>query len=184
MNTPTSIPHAFIRPILVGLLFSFTAVFLGEAAGLAFSRYKNQIQETFQEEIRSHKQDVFLREREIERAVSDTWLYAKRFHYHAMGLGALSIAMILALALTWVSDSVKRALSVALGAGAVLIPSGWFLMALKTSYMGTAAAKMSLQMLILCCVGLHILAIGGVCFIYLLWFFYKEDIPGIFNFLK
>jgi len=79
---------------------------------------------------------------------------------------------------------VKRALSVALGAGAVLIPSGWFLMALKTSYMGTVAAKRSLQMLILGCVGLHILAIGGVCFIYLLWFFYKDDIPGIFNFLK
>lgn len=179
-----SIHYELIRPVAIGLLLSLSAVFLGEAAGLAFNRYKTKIIETYKIEVTSHKRDVFLQEREVKKAISQTWIFTKRFHYHAMGLGAISISLILALAITWVSASVKRLLSIALGAGALLIPSGWFLTALKTSYMGATAAQKSLEALILCCTGMHVAAVLAVILVYILWFIYGDNIPEFLAFLK
>ncbi len=177
-------PYELIRPVVFGLLFSFGTILVGEVAGLAFSRYSAKIKESYKAEVKSHKRDVFLQEKEIKKTISKTWLYTKRFHYHAMGLGAISLVIILALMVTWVSASIKKALSLGLGVGALLIPSGWFLTALKASYMGADAAKKSLEALILFCVGLHTLSIAAVFVIYILWIIYKDEIPDSFNFLK
>ena len=101
----------------------------------------------------------------LKKVTDKSWVYFKRAHLHANGLGTASLALILLLAHLPLDRRVRRLTALALGMGALGYPLFWMLSALRAPGMGsTGAAKESLQWLAwpssgLCCIGLLAVAV-------------------------
>lgn len=96
----------------------------------------------------------------MKKVTDKSWVYFKRAHLHANGLGTAALALILLLSHLPLDRRVRRLTALALGLGALGYPLFWMLAGLRAPGMGgTGAAKESLQWLAvpssgLCCLGL------------------------------
>lgn len=101
----------------------------------------------------------------LKKVTDKAWIYFKRAHLHANGLGTAALALILLLSHLPIDGRVRRLTALALGIGSLGYPLFWMLAALRAPGVGgTAAAKESLQWLAvpssaLCCVGLLAVAV-------------------------
>ncbi len=101
----------------------------------------------------------------MKKVTDKSWVYFKRAHLHANGLGTAALALILLLAHLPLDRRVRRLTALALGLGALGYPLFWMLSGLRAPGMGgTGAAKESLQWLALpssglCCLGLLAVAV-------------------------
>ncbi len=99
----------------------------------------------------------------LKKVTDKSWVYFKRAHLHANGIGTASLALILLLAHLPFDRRVKRLTALALGMGALGYPLFWMLAALRAPGMGgTGAAKESLQWLALPSSALCILGLLAV----------------------
>lgn len=77
-------------------------------------------------------------------------------HVHAMGLGILSIAVSMLLALVPASPRSKTFAAACVGTGGIFYPLAWILMGMRTTALGSAGAEAS----VLPMVGLSVILIG------------------------
>ncbi len=99
----------------------------------------------------------------LKKVTDKSWVYFKRAHLHANGLGTASLALILLLSHLPLDRRVRRFTALALGIGALGYPLFWMLSALRAPGMGgTGAAKESLQWLAVPSSGLCILGLVAV----------------------
>ncbi len=136
-----------MAPVIPGLLMSFFAIVFGTASGMVFGLYEDQIKDALLADVKAHPQIHEQTADNIKKQVGDGWRYIQRAHFHAQGLGALGVAIILVLGLSWVSAPVKRWLALATGVGALLYPFTWLLMGLRVGSMGKQAAHASVDWL-------------------------------------
>ncbi len=136
-----------MAPVIPGLLISFLAIVFGTASGMAFGLYEDQIKDALLADVKAHPQIHEQTPDNIKKQVGDGWRYIQRAHFHAQGLGALGVGIIVVLGLSWVSAPVKKWLALATGVGALLYPFSWLLMGLRVGSMGKKAAHASVDWL-------------------------------------
>ena len=99
----------------------------------------------------------------MQKVAKKAWVYFKRAHLHANGLGAASLALILLLGQLPVGDRGKRVLALGLGIGSLGYSLFWMWAGLRAPGMGsTGAAKESLQWLAVPSSGLCIIGLAAV----------------------
>jgi len=136
-----------MAPVIPGLLISFLAIVFGTGLGMAFGLYEDQIKDALLADVKAHPQIHEQTPDNFKKQVGDGWRYFQRAHFHAQGLGALGVGIIVVLGLSWVSASVKKWLALATGVGALLYPFCWLLMGLRIGSMGKKAAYASVDWL-------------------------------------
>jgi len=168
-----------LAPILPGLIVSFFAIVVGTGLGMAFGIYEEPIRNYLTAQIQAHPEVHEQAPDSIKRDANMAWRDIQRAHFHAQGLGALGVGIIVVLGLSWVSAPVKRWLALATGFGALLYPFCWLLMGLRVGPMGAEAAHASVDWL----AGVSVpLFFGGMLLTLLIlvlgWLFPKK-MPGV-----
>ena len=136
-----------MAPVIPGLLISLLAIVVGTGLGMAFGVYEDQIKGALLADVKAHPQIHEQSADNLKKQVGDGWRYIQRAHFHAQGLGALGVGIIVVLGLSWVSASVKKWVALATGVGALLYPFCWLLMGLRIGSMGKKAAHASVDWL-------------------------------------
>ena len=106
-------------------------------------------------------------ESDSAKVVEKSWIYMKRAHLHANGLGTSALALIMLLALSGASDRRLRFTALALGLGALGYSSFWMFAGFMAPELGsTGKAKEALIILAgpssLLCVGGLISVLAGI----------------------
>jgi len=91
-----------------------------------------------------------------------------RGHIHWMGLGILSIAMLLVVAFTSLRPCWKKVLGWSFGIGALAYPPAWIIMGFRTVTMGPEAAEDSVMWLFAPAAALLFVSLVSVCLVLLL----------------
>ena len=127
----------YMAPVLPGLVLAFLAIVFGTAAGMAFGVIEDDIKGYYLSEVKAHPAIHEQTPGNIKKQVHDSWRYTQRAHFHAQGLGALGVGIILVLGFRSASSPVRKWLSLAVGGGALLYPFCWLIAGLRiaVSYM-------------------------------------------------
>lgn len=137
----------YMAPVIPGLVLAFLAIMFGTVAGMAFGIIEDDIKGHFLSEVKAHPVIHEQTPGNIKKQVHDSWRYTQRAHFHAQGLGALGVGIILVLALSPASRAVRKWVSLAVGGGALLYPFCWLIAGLRIASMGKSAAKASVDWL-------------------------------------
>ena len=74
-----------------------------------------------------------------EKSFSKIWRYSQRSHFHAMGVGSTTMALIIVVGISTMRRKLKTVTSILIGLGG-LYPLSWFSMFLLAPSMGRGAA--------------------------------------------
>ena len=139
-----------VRPgLYLSLLTLLFGIFMGVSFGVNEDAFKNQIKSG----IAAHQE---LHDAKSEHKI---WRYAQRAHFHATGIGAMTMGLILLLALTSMKPCFKRATSVLIGLGGAY-PLAWYSMYQLAPSMGRHAAHESLATHLFTYIGVGGLLLG------------------------
>jgi hypothetical protein len=94
-----------------------------------------------------------------EKSNSKIWRYAQRAHFHATGIAAFSIGLVLLIMFSSLRRSLKKTSSVLVGLGG-LYPLSWFTMFILAPSMGRTAAHHHLITESLTYIGVSSLLLG------------------------
>ena len=152
-----------IATMKYGALLALLALCYGFGLGGVFGAFEEDIKAHLKTEGEAVVSQAYGGDAAKMQKVADkSWVYFKRAHLHANGLGTAALALILLLACLPAAASTRRLAALALGTGAVLYPLFWMWAGLRAPGMGgTGAAKASLQWLAV--------PSAGLCILGLLW---------------
>ena len=167
-------------PMKFGTLLALLALCYGFGLGAVFGAFEEDIKAHLKAEGEAVLPEAYGGDTAKMQKIADkSWVYFKRAHLHANGLGTAALALILLLACLPASPSTRRLAALALGAGAVLYPLFWMWAGLRAPGMGgTGAAKASLQWLAVPSAGLCILGLLWVLAVALKGFFASPQAGG------
>jgi hypothetical protein len=155
-----------LKPLRFGILFSLLTLMYGFGLGGAFGAAEDNIMDHLKGKANQVLDTVYKGDADkIEKVLDKSWIYFKRAHLHANGLGAASLALILLLSFLPFNNFIKGANALFLGMGSFGYALFWMLAGLKAPELGsTGLAKESLQFIAipsagLCIVGL-VMVIG------------------------
>jgi len=168
-----------LAPVMPGLLVSFLAIVFGTGLGMLFGIYEEPIKDYLSAQIKAHPEIHEQTPDNLKRQTGGAWRDIQRAHFHAQGLGALSVGISLVLGFSWVAAPIKRWLALATGLGALLYPFTWLVIGLRVGSMGEEAAHASVDWL----AGLSVpLFFGGMLLtlgiLFLGWLF-PDEMPGV-----
>ena len=150
-----------LAPMKFGLLFALLTLLFGFGLGAAFGAAEDSIKGRLKEDAQAVLADKYGGDEAKAKKVTDkSWVYWKRAHLHANGLGTSSLALILLLSFLAVSDRTKSIVALLLGLGGLGYAMYWLFAGMRAPSMGsTGAAKESLGWLAIpasgaCIVGL------------------------------
>lgn len=153
----------------LGLLFALLTLCYGFGLGAAFGAKEDAIKGHLKEEAAAVIDTAYDGDPAAAKKVTDkAWVYFKRAHLHANGLGTTALALILLMSFLTAGDRLKWLAALALGVGSLGYSMYWMFAALRAPGMGsTGAAKESLEWLAiptsgLCLIGLAIVIIVHV----------------------
>jgi hypothetical protein len=155
----------------IGLLFALLTILYGFGLGAAFGAAEDSIKGSLKEDAEAVLADRYGGDEAKAKKVTDkAWVYWKRAHLHANGLGTASVALILLLSSLAVSERLKAVVAALLGLGGLGYGMYWMLAGMRAPSMGsTDAAKESLQWLAVpgsgaCLIGLvFVIALTAKC---------------------
>ncbi len=145
-----------LRPFLPAVLLCVATLLFGFGLGGAFGAKEDAIKGHLKAEAAAVLTTTYAGDaKKAEKISSKSWVYLKRAHMHAGGLGAATLALVLLLALLGTPQKPRKLAALALGIGGLLYPIFWLLAGLRAPGLGsTGAAKESLSWLALPGVGL------------------------------
>ena len=170
-----------ILPMKYGLLFALLTLVYGFGLGGVFGAYEDSIKSHLKAEGQKVLSSAYGDDPGALKKVADkSWVYFKRAHLHANGLGTAAVSLILLLAFLPVSIPVKRLVALALGVGSLGYSLFWMWAGLKAPGLGgTGAAKEALQWLAIPSSGLCILGLLAVVAASLYSCFSTEARPAV-----
>jgi len=132
-----------------GLSFSLLAVFLGFLLGGVFGGFEDALKTGLQMRGEAVLQTVYESDSSrLDKVLEKSWVYFKRAHMHAAGIGTASLSASLLLSSLGGAVALRAVLSGALGLGALGYSSFWLLAGLRAPALGsTGLAKESLTFL-------------------------------------
>ena len=151
-----------LKPVKLGLLLSLLTILYAFGLGAAFGGWEDDVKGYIKDEAAAVKDDVYKGDEAKMKEITDkSWVYFKRAHMHASGLGAIALGVCLMVAFLPPGRCVIKLISTtALGAGALGYAMFWMLAGMRAPGLGsTGAAKETLGWLAkpatgLCVVGL------------------------------
>ena len=153
-----------MKLVRVGIILSLLTLLYGFSLGGLFGAVEGTIKGHLKQEAQAALDTAYGGDSVKMKQVTDkSWVYFKRAHLHAGGLGAVSLASILAISLLPASALIKKATAISLGLGSLGYSLFWMLAALKAPGLGsTGAAKETLAFLAVPSAGLCIIGIVSV----------------------
>ncbi|MGB5892898.1 MAG: hypothetical protein WBG58_01890 [Ignavibacteriaceae bacterium] len=166
-----------LLPVKYGLLFALITLVYGFGLGGTFG--------TFEENIKEHLKNSASKvlastydgdEAKMKKITDKSWVYFKRAHLHANGLGTASVILIILVSFLPISNKVKSINAIFLGVGSLGYSLFWMLAGLKAPGMGsTGLAKESLTWLALPSSGLCIIGLVMIVAFVIMSLFVKGE---------
>jgi len=153
-----------LAPMRVGILFSLLTLLYGFGLGAAFGAAEDSIKGHLAAEATAVLEHAYGGDDAAAKKVTDkSWVYFKRAHLHANGLGTSGLVLIVLLSFLGVGRTAKTYTALALGVGGLGYATYWMLAGLRAPGMGsTGAAKESLGWLAIPSSGLCIVGVTAV----------------------
>jgi len=133
MMADTATISAQINLIKPGLALALSGLLFGISLGVAFGLFEESFKEVIAQGIAAHPQ---LHDAESPGKI---WRYVQRTHFHAMGIAAFSLPLLIMVVISNLQPQFKKLSSVLIGLSA-LYPLAWFTMYLKAPELGRDAA--------------------------------------------
>ncbi len=122
-----------VKTIKVGLLLVMLTLIFGISLGMSFGIYEDSIQAYIAEGVAAHP------EVHDDKSNSKIWRYAQRAHFHATGIAAFSIGLVILVMFSSLKKKLKTTAAILIGL-AGLYPLAWFTMFLLAPSIGRDAA--------------------------------------------
>jgi hypothetical protein len=160
-----------IKAMRGGVLFALLTLLFGFGLGAAFGAAEVTLKGRLDEEARAVLAEKYDGDAAAaEKVASKAWVYMKRAHLHANGLGATALGLILLLSFAASAERFKPLVALALGVGGLAYSMYWMFAALRAPGMGsTGAAKASLEWLAVPGSGLCIVGLLGTLAVFASW---------------
>ena len=142
-----------MNDIKLGLALVMLCLAFGIGLGVSFGINEDMYKDRIAEQVAAHP-DVH-----DETSTSKIWRYAQRAHFHATGIAAFSLGLLLFLLKSDMRASTRKLTSILIGLGA-LYPLAWFNMYLLAPSIGRGPAHDHIVTEILTWVGVGGLVIG------------------------
>ncbi len=164
-----------LKPVAIGVMFALCALLAGELHGLAFGAKEDAIKDIYKSTAEQNSATLGSPEK-VQKAQDKAWHYLKRAHMHYMGLGAVSMVLIIFTGLSPASTFLKTVVSSAVGFGALVYPLFWTIVSFKTAAIGAHGAKEALALLAQAGAGVGFLGLLGTIGIAVIWIKSDESI--------
>ena len=166
-----------MKVVRIGVLLSLFTLLFGFSLGGLFGAVEDKIKGHLKEKAQAVFDTVYKGDSVKMKKITDkSWVYFKRAHLHANGLGAISLAVILLLMFMQAAVILKKLTAIFLGLGSLGYPIFWLLAALKAPGLGsTGAAKEALSFLAIPSAGLCIVGLISVLIIVLKTLYCTRD---------
>lgn len=122
-----------IKAVKIGLLLVMLTLVFGIGMGVTFGVAEDSIQSYISDGVAAHA-DVH-----DANSSGKIWRYAQRAHFHATGIAAFSIGLVLLVMHSSLKRKLKSAAAILIGLGG-LYPLSWFSMFILAPSMGRNAA--------------------------------------------
>ena len=121
---------ARIKPAKLGTLFALLTILYSFALGATFGLYEDEVKDHLKAEAEAVKDTIYKGDQaKMDKITAKSWVYCKRAHTHAAGLGAIALAVIVFLGVIRTPALLKFLASLCLGAGALGYSVFWMLAA-------------------------------------------------------
>jgi len=126
----------YLKDVKPGLALAFLCLLFGVCLAIVFGVAEDAVKDLIKSGIAEHPalHDA--------KSFDKIWRYWQRAHFHAAGIGAFTLALMLVTALSSLRAKCKKLTSFLIGLTGVY-PLAWFLMALLAPSMGRGAAHHS-----------------------------------------
>jgi hypothetical protein len=122
-----------IKAVRIGLFLVMLTLVFGIGLGVVFGVAEDSVKSYISDGIAMHA-DVH-----DEKSNSKIWRYAQRAHFHATGISAFSIGLVLLVMFSSLKRRIKTLSSILIGLGG-LYPLSWFTMFILAPSIGRDAA--------------------------------------------
>lgn len=122
-----------VKTVRIGLFLVMLTLMFGIGLGISFGISEDSIKSYISEGIASHA------EVHDDKSNNKIWRYVQRSHFHATGIAAFSIGLILLIMASSLNRKLKTASSILVGLGG-LYPLSWFTMFILAPTIGRSAA--------------------------------------------
>ena len=133
---------------------------------MAFGAFEDNIKGRLKDEAAKVRETAYNSDEVLMKKITDkSWVYFKRAHLHANGLGVIAVCLALLTAILPMPDKIKTLTAFCLGLGSLGYSAVWMFAGLKAPALAsTGGAKESLRLLAmtssgLCMVGLLLLSV-------------------------
>ena len=158
-----------LLPVRIGILLSLLTILYGFGLGGTFGAFEDGIKGHLKVKAENNLDSAYSGDMAKLKKITDkSWVYFKRAHLHANGLGTASLALILLLTILEISKVAKLVNSLALGIGSLGYSLFWMFAGLKAPALGsTGMAKESLSWLAIPTAGLCIAGLSMVIILFI-----------------
>ncbi|HFC92213.1 MAG TPA: hypothetical protein ENJ51_05305 [Leucothrix mucor] len=122
-----------LSPIKLGLALTLLLLIFGLSMGIGFGIAEDSVKDFIAQGIAANP-DIH-----DEKSASKIWRYAQRAHFHATGISAFSLGLILLVLFSSLRDGMKMLASTSIGLVA-FYPLAWFTMFVLSPSIGRNAA--------------------------------------------
>ena len=122
-----------LKTVKFGLFLVILTLIFGIAMGVTFGVVEDSVKSYISEGVAAHP------ELHDEQSNGKIWRYAQRAHFHATGIAAFSIGLVLLIMHSSLATGAKRVASILVGLGG-LYPLSWFTMFMMAPSIGRSAA--------------------------------------------
>ena len=173
--------------VFYGIILALGTIFYGAFMATTFGVYESDIKATLLQEAREHTvgvtvpghaqekdadQKVFESETEAQKIADKAWVYMKRAHTHAEGLGAITLVVALLIGHMALRPVIQRCLSLGISLGGFVYPLCLFYAAVWMVDKGKTAAKADVHYFAVSSVTLYIIGIALVLILIILRHFH------------
>ena len=150
-----------IKPAKLGTLFALLTILYSFALGATFGLFETEVKDHLAAEAAAVKDTIYEGDQaKMDKITDKSWVYCKRAHMHASGLGAIALAIIVYMGVIGTPCFIKFLGSLSIGLGALGYSVFWALAALTAPGLGsTGEAKEALWWLAQPSAGLCILGL-------------------------
>jgi hypothetical protein len=164
MSTPPTFAID-LKPVKVGLALAIITILFGMMLGSLFGLNEDLFQNYIQSGIAANPQFFTDAAKEQETI----WRWVQRAHFHAGGIGAFSLGLVILTALTSMGERRKKITAALIGMSA-FYPLSWFALFLYAPHIGRSAAHHALIPELFTDIGVGALTLGVLSLIHGLFF--------------